>query len=272
MFANFLIGLREGLEAALVIGILAAYLVKIDRRDLLKHMWAGVGIAVGISLAAGAALTYGPRQLSEQAEETIAGFLSLLAVALVTWMIFWLAKTARTLRASLESAVGGLALITVGREGLETALFVWAGINAADDTTGPVVGVALGIGLAAILGYFVSKGAIRLNLASFFRWTGVALIVLAAGVLTYAVHELQEAHIIAGEDAVVFNVRDQIPPDSWYGTVLKGIFNFRGKASVLEVIAYFAYLVPTLIYYIRTTAHRPQAKASHREEKAAAIA
>lgn len=185
MLANYLIGLREGLEASLVIGILVAYLVRTGRRDRLSALWTGVGIAVAISLAAGAALTLGPRGLSFTAQETIGGVLSIAAVALITWMIFWMGKTARHLKRHLEDgleralsmgkgAIIAMALLAVGREGLETALFLWAGIEAAGSTSVPITGAVLGIATAVALGYLIYRGAVRINLRVFFQWTGVS--------------------------------------------------------------------------------------------------
>src|SRR6187402_1458961 len=196
MFANFLIGLREGLEAALVVVILIAYLVRTDRRDKLPLVWAGVGLAVLVSLGAGAALTYGPNGLSFEAQEAIGGILSIIAVGFVTWMIFFMARTSRGMKGELESRMdeaigkGGwslalLAALAVGREGLETALCLWAAAKATGSSTQPLAGGALGIAVAIVLGIFIYRGAIRLNLAVFFQWTGVALIFIAAGVLAY---------------------------------------------------------------------------------------
>jgi high-affinity iron transporter len=141
MFGNYLIGLREGLEAALIVGILVAYLVRTGRRNLLRPIWAGVGVAVGVSLAFGALLTFGPSGLSFEAQEVIGGTLSIVAVGFVTWMIFWMASAARSMKGSLErrldaAVAGGAAALTlvaalaVGREGLETALFLWAATKA----------------------------------------------------------------------------------------------------------------------------------------------
>src|SRR5688572_21282993 len=160
MFANFLIGLREGLEAALVVSILIAYLVKTDRRHLMPRIWLGVGIAVGVSLVFGALLTFGPRGLTFEAQELIGGVLSIIAVGFVTWMIFWMARAARTisgvLRTQIDEAADArrwslviVAMLAVGREGLETALFLWAATQAAarasGSTTTPLIGAALGL-------------------------------------------------------------------------------------------------------------------------------
>ncbi len=268
MLANFLIGLREGLEASLVIGILVAYLVKTDRRERLPHVWAGVGVAIAISLAFGAALTYGPRNLSFEATEAIGGSLSIVAVGLVTWMIFWMAKTARHLRRNLESsldaaievgtfAVATMALIAVGREGLETALFLWASVNAAGASTAPLVGAVLGLSCAVALGWAIYRGALRVNLREFFRWTGLVLIVVAAGVLAYGIHDLQEAGVLPGASLLAFDVSSQIPPSSWYGTILKGTVNFSPETTVLQAIAWVAYAVPTLVLFTRTAFTRP---------------
>ncbi|MFD6164064.1 iron uptake transporter permease EfeU [Oerskovia sp. NPDC060287] len=263
MFANFLIGLREGLEAALVVSILVAYLVKTGRRDLLPFLWLGVGIAVAVSIGFGAALTYGPQGLTFEAQEAIGGTLSIVAVGLITWMIFWMGKTARHLKTDLQHklddavaagrwAVVVMALLAVGREGLETALFLWAGAQATGTTTKPLLGAVLGLAVAVLLGWAVYKGAVRLNLRVFFAWTGLFLVVVAAGVLSYGVHDLQEAGILPGLHNLAFDVSAQIPPSSWYGTVLKGVFNFSPATTWLELAAWWLYLVPTLFFFVRT--------------------
>jgi len=262
MLANYLIGLREGLEASLVIGILVAYIVRTGRRDLLGAVWTGVGLAVGISLAVGAALTLGPRGLSFTAQETIGGVLSIAAVGLITWMIFWMGKTARFLKRHLEDglekaiamgkgAIIAMALVAVGREGLETALFLWAGIEAAGSSTAPITGAVLGLATAVALGYLIYRGAVRINLRVFFQWTGVFLIVVAAGVLAYGIHDLQEAAVLPGLNTLAFDVSDTITPGSVAATLLKGIFNFSPASTVLEVIAWVSYLVPTMWLFTR---------------------
>ena len=272
VFANFLIGLREGLEAALVVGILVAYLVKSGHRDLLPRVWAGVGIAVVVSLAAGAALTYGPRGLSFEAQEAIGGVLSIVAVGFVTWMIFWMARTSRQLKGELEGRMntaiiaGGasltiLATLAVGREGLETALFLWAAAQATGNSTQPLLGGALGIATAIVLGVLIYRGALRLDLGKFFRWTGAFLVVVAAGVLAYGVHDLQEADILPGLNSLAFDVSSTIPPSSWYGTLLKGTFNFSPSTTWLELIVWVAYLVPVLTLFILSV-RRPYPVAS----------
>ena len=272
--ANFLIGLREGLEATLVVGILVAYLVRSGRTKLLWRVWIGVGVAVAVSLGAGAALTWGPRGLSFEAQEAIGGVLSLVAVAFVTWMIFWMARTSRGLKSELEGrvdravAVGGaslvlVAVLAVGREGLETALFLWAAARASGGAEQPVVGAVLGLLVAVALGMLVYRGAVRLNLARFFRWTGAALVVVAAGVLAYGIHDLQEAGILPGLNTVAFDVSRQVPPGSWYGTLLKGTVNFSPRTTVLQAVAWLAYLVPVAYLFWRTV--RPARPAPARE-------
>ena len=272
MFANFLIGLREGLEAALVVGILVAYLVKTDRRDLLPRIWIGVGAAVGVSLAFGAALTFGPSTLTFEAQEAIGGTLSIVAVGFVTWMIFWMARTARSLKGELEtklaSAVeaGGwsltiVAVLAVGREGLETALFLWSAAQATGSSTQPLVGGALGLAAAVVLGVLIYRGALTLDLGRFFTWTGAALVIVAAGVLAYGIHDLQEAGILPGLHSMAFDVSAQIPPGSWYGTLLKGTVNFSPNTTWLQLVAWWLYVVPTLTLFILTVRRgsRPRA-------------
>ncbi|MFF6912501.1 iron uptake transporter permease EfeU [Streptomyces sp. NPDC012466] len=272
MFSNYLIGLREGLEASLVVCILIAYLVKTDRRDALKPIWAGIGVAVALAFGFGCALEFGSQELTFQAQEALGGSLSILAVALVTWMVFWMRRTARHLKselhgrldAALAMGTGALvatAFLAVGREGLETALFVWASVHAASDgTPRPLLGVALGLLTAILLGWLFYRGALRINLAKFFTWTGGMLVVVAAGVLAYGFHDLQEADFLPGLTDKAFDISGTIPPDSWYGTLLKGVFNFQPDPTTLQVAVWLLYLIPTLALFLapaRTTTPTP---------------
>lgn len=275
MLGNYLIGLREGLEAALVIVILLAYLVKTDRRSLIPGIWAGTALAVVISLAFGAALTFGPRGLTFQAQELIGGTLSLLAVGLVTWMIFWMARHGRHLSGELKGSIDShaatgrrgmalVALLAVGREGLETALFLWAATRAAAGTgTGswvPLIGAALGLATAVVIGWLVYRGALRLDLSKFFTWTGAFLILVAAGVLSYAMHDLQESGLLPGLNTLVWDVSHIIAPTSILGTVLKGVFNFTPAPTVMEAVAWIGYVgIVMPLYFVRLhRSNRPQ--------------
>jgi high-affinity iron transporter len=280
MIANYLIGLREGLEAALVVSILIAYVVKSDRRQLLPRIWLGVGIAAGVSLLFGAILTFGPKGLTFEAQEAIGGVLSIVAVGFVTWMIFWMARAARgmsgELRSQVDKAAEGngwrivvVAMLAVGREGLETALFIWAATQATTrgvgSTAAPLIGAALGIATAVLLGYLMYRGALRINLTKFFTWTGAFLILVAGGVLSYGVHDLQEAGILPGLNYLAFDVSSAIPPTSWYGTLLKGIFNFSPATTWLELTVWIAYVVPTMtifLYKIHRRSHPKPAAAA----------
>jgi high-affinity iron transporter len=262
MFANYLIGLREGLEAALVVSILVAYLVKSGNGHRQRPVWVGVAIAVLVSVAFGALLTFTSRNLSFEAQEAFGGTMSIIAVGFVTWMVFWMRRTARTLSRALRGrvdvalAMGGLALavtalIAVGREGLETSLFIWSAVRATGDTTDPLLGAVFGLLSAVVLGYLFYRGAIKLNLAKFFTWTGAALVVVAAGVLSYGVHDLQEANVLPGLNSLAFDVSASVPPDSWYGTLLKGTVNFTPATTWLQAIAWLLYLVPVMFFFFR---------------------
>ncbi|KOV71229.1 iron transporter [Streptomyces sp. MMG1121] len=256
-----MIGLREGLEASLVVCILIAYLVKTGRRDALRPIWVGIGIAIALAMGFGCALEFGSQELTFQAQEALGGSLSVVAVVLVTWMVFWMRRTARHLRselhgrldAALAMGTGALvatAFLAVGREGLETALFVWASVHAASDgTPRPLIGVALGLATAVLLGWLFYRGALKVNLAKFFTWTGAMLVVVAAGVLAYGVHDLQEADLIPGINSLAFDISGAVPPDSWYGTLLKGVFNFQPDPTVVQVTVWLLYLVPALAVF-----------------------
>jgi high-affinity iron transporter len=272
VFGNYLIGLREGLEAVLVVSILIAYLVRIDRRDRLTPVWLGVAAAIALSVAFGALLTYTSTSLlrSFEAREAFGGALSIIAVGFVTWMIFWMRRAARTIRAELTgklesalalgaAAVAGMAFLAVGREGLETALFFWSAVQAAGSTAAPVTGFTLGVATAILLGWLLYRRTVKLNLSRFFLWTGAGLAVVAAGVLAYGVHDLQEAGWLPGLTTLAFDVSAQIPPGSWYGTLLKGVFNFSPQTTVLEAIVYVAYVVPVLFLFLRPVRQRQPA-------------
>ncbi|MFE1802203.1 iron uptake transporter permease EfeU [Streptomyces sp. NPDC059517] len=262
MFGNYLIGLREGLEASLVVCILIAYLVKTGRRDALKPIWTGIAVAIVLALGFGFALEFGSQELTFEAQEALGGSLSIIAVGLVTWMVFWMRRTARHLKSELHgrldaalqmgtAALVATAFLAVGREGLETALFVWASVRASNDgTQGPLIGVLLGILTAIVLGYLFYRGTVRINLAKFFTWTGAMLVIVAAGVLAYGVHDLQEADFLPGLTNKAFDISETIPPDSWYGTLLKGVLNFQPDPTILQVVVWVLYLVPTLAFFL----------------------
>ena len=272
MLPNFLIGLREGLEAALVVGILIAYVVKVKRTDVLPRIWIGIAIAVVVSLGVGAILTWGPYGLSFQAQEAIGGALSIVAVGFVTWMIFWMAKTARSMRHDLENrmdlALRGagwgivvLAFLSVGREGIETALFVWASVASSSGTVIPALGAVLGILAAVVIEILIYRGFVRINLGKFFTWTGGFLIIVAAGVLAYGIGDLQEAGLLPGGFAKAWDLSAAIPASSWYGTVLQGIVNFNPNPSWAQVVGWALYLAITVPAFIHQH-RRPRAIAT----------
>lgn len=266
MLANYLVGLREGLEASLIVVILVAHLVRTDRRQLLPAIWTGVAVAIAGSLGFGAMLTFGPRGLTFEAQEIIGGGLSIVAVGFVTWMVLWMAAAARGLSSELKGRVnaaagagrGGLvvlAMLAVGREGLETALFLWAATRAAAGTTEstavPAVGAVLGLITAVVIGWGVYRGALKLNLGRFFAWTGGFLIFVAAGVLSYGVHDLQEARVLPGLRSLAFDVSSVIDPSTVVATVLKGVFNFSPATTWLETVVWVAYVATVLPLFVR---------------------
>jgi high-affinity iron transporter len=263
MFANYLIGLREGLEASLVVSILATFLVKSGHRDRLKLVWIGVASALAVAAVAWGLLQFVTALTAKSftTQETVGGVMSILAVGFVTWMIFWMRKASRSIAKELRERMGQalevgsravviLAFLAVFRESIETAFIVYA--SAASATTAvPLIGVLLGLGTSVLLGIAIYKGAVKINLAVFFKWTGAVLILVAAGIFAYGFHDLQEAGILPGLQHVAFDISHLVPPDSWYGVLLKGIFNFNPTPTVLEASAWVVYLVPVMVLYFR---------------------
>jgi high-affinity iron transporter len=284
VFASFLIGLREGLEAALVVGILVAYLRRLGRQDALPRMWAGIGLAIALALGIGAILTFGAYALTSEAQELIGGLLSLLAVGMVTWMIFWMQKAGRTMKATLESGldraltVGGLwALIAIGfvsvaREGIETTLLLWSMVQSFGDAPAALLGALLGLAGAVVIGWLLARGAVKLDLRRFFAWTGGFLVIVAAGVLAYAMMDLQEAGALPGPfteaapiDAVsgavatgwsafpfgwAFDLAAVIPPGSVWATVLQATVGFMPRMTWIQVSAWTLYIVIVGYFFI----------------------
>lgn len=293
VLATFLIGLREGLEAALVVGILVAYLGRVGRRDVLPRLWAGIGLAVALALGIGAILTFGAYALTFEAQELIGGLLSLLTVAMVTWMIFWMQRTARTLKRSLEGGVaralstgGAWAIVAIGfvsvaREGIETTLLLWSMVQSFGANPETLLGAVLGLVAAVVLGWLLARGMVRVDLRVFFAWTGVFLVVVAAGVLAYAIHDLQEAGALPGPftaaaplDPVTgvvatgwsafpfgwaFDVRGVIPPTSPLAAVLQATVGFMPQMSWLQVIAWVLYMAIVGTVFVRGLRRRPAA-------------
>jgi len=263
LLGNFLIGLREGLEATLVVSILIAFLVKSGRRERLGQVWIGVGAAILLSIGFGAVLTYVAQDLLDfRQQELFEAVTSILAVVFVTWMIFWMRRFSRRLaqdlRGRLEEAIGMgslavvvMAFLAVAREGLETTLLFYAAAQGATTSAGPIIGISLGALTAVALGWFIYAGAIRINLATFFKWTGLALILVAAGIFKYGVHALQEAAVLPGLTTDAFDLSGRYDGSTWYAALLGGMVNFTATPTVLEVIAWAGYLVPVLVLFLR---------------------
>lgn len=280
--SNALIGLREGLEAVLVVSILVAFLVRSERRSALTWVWAGVAAAVLLSVAAGAGLTFTAANLGFQQQEAFGGIASIIAVAFVTAMVFWMRRAARTLGQQLRGqlsdalqlgpgAVAAVAFLAVAREGLETAVFFFSSVQSAGGgTVQPLIGFLVGIAAAVLLGWLLYRGAITLDLSRFFRATGVLLIFVAAGVFAYGVHDLQEASLLPGLDVLAFDVSAAVPPSSWYGALLKGIFNFSPRTTAAEAAVWLAYVAVVLTTFLMPQRRTPElaaGRATHRTEE-----
>ncbi|MFI7598711.1 iron uptake transporter permease EfeU [Actinoplanes sp. NPDC049681] len=263
MLATYLIGLREGLEATLVVSILVAFLVKAQRKDRLVQVWAGVGLAVGLSVFFGWLLSYTSTTLLQKYEhrELFEAITSVLAVCFVTWMIFWMRQAARSIAGDLRSklqdalAVGSLAVavmafLAVVREGLETSLIFYSAVQGASSNTGPLLSLLGGIASAVVIGWLMFATAVRINLSVFFKWTGALLILVAAGILKYGVHDFQEANVLPGLNSLAYDVSGVLNPDAWYTALLTGMFNITPTASVLETVAWAAYGLPVLAIFL----------------------
>lgn len=274
--SGLLIGLREGVEAALIVSIILAYLAKTGNARQFGRIWLGTGAAAAISLALGLAIFNTTRTLPERAEQLFEGGTMLLAAAVVTWMLFWMRRQAASIKGDLQARVDralsdgsawGLALLAftaVIREGIETSLFLVSQANSAEAGAPSVLAGALaGLAVAGLFGYGFYRGSRRINLAAFFRWTGIALVFIAAGLLSHAVHELIEAGVITVGTQTAYDIRSVLPDDGTGGNVigqfLRALFGYSANPEVATVVTHVTYLVAVLALYLRPTAPRAPA-------------
>ncbi|PYC88124.1 iron permease [Streptomyces tateyamensis] len=261
-FPSFLIGLREGLEAGLIVSILVATLVRSDQKSRLPQVWTGVLAAVALALSFGAVLTFTAANLSGTAQEAFGGTLSVVAVAFVTGMVFWMRRSARNLSSEIREKVtaalamgSGMLVLTsflaVGREGLETSLFLWTTARSAGEATGPAIGAAIGLLLATGLCWGLYRRVLKINLTRFFTGTGLVLIVIAAGVLSYGLRDLQEGGVLPGGHAYAFDLSGSLDAGSWYATLVQGVFNLTVTMTWLQVAGYLGYLAVVLTLFVR---------------------
>lgn len=263
MLATYLIGLREGLEATLVVSILVAFLVKSDRKDRLKLVWGGVAAAIAVSVLFGWLLSYTETRLMQdyKQQELFEAITSVAAVCFVTWMIFWMRRAARGIAGELRNrlqdalavgslAVGIMAFLAVVREGLETSLIFYAAVQGAATDGGPLLALIGGVLTAVAIGYLMYATAVRINLTVFFTWTGVLLILVAAGIFKYAVHDFQEAGVLPGIGTVAYHAGGVLDSNAWYTALLTGMFNVTAEPTVLELVAWIAYGVPALLFFL----------------------
>jgi len=266
---TFVIGLREGVEAALIVGIVAAFLNERGRRDALAWMWLGVGIAVGICIAVGVTLELVSQSLPYREQEGLETVVALIAVAMVTWMILWMRRHARGLKHHLESEAGSallrgsalalvlMAFLAVIREGFETAVFLLAAFDASTSPVAASAGALLGILVAVSIGYGIYRGGVHIDLRRFFRVTGVVLVLIAAGLLSTAIHTAHEAGWWTSLQTQAVNLEWLVAPGSVRSALLTGMLGLQPRETIGEAAAYLLYAVPMLFVVLWPQRKRP---------------
>lgn len=280
MGASFVIALREGIEAALIVSILLAYLKQIGRSDRAPLIWWGTAIAIVLSSLVGTVIFAVGAEFEGTTEQVFEGVVTMLAVGVLTWMIFWMRRQGARIRNELHEKVdtalvsGGMALAALAffavlREGIETALFLYAAAQGTAVETGGVgaqlVGAVLGLAIAVVLGIAIYRGGIRMNLRTFFRYTGLALVVVAAGLFAYSLHELQEAGWFPFLTATAFDLSATLPDDAGIGAILRGLIGYNADPTWLEVVGWLGYVLIVGGLYLR-----PATTVTPRSEPAAA--
>ncbi|MEX2184124.1 MAG: iron uptake transporter permease EfeU [Chloroflexota bacterium] len=278
--SGLLTGLREGVEAALIIAIICAYLARTGNRRAFGPVFAGAGLAIGLSVALGIGLYATVGAFQEPYEQIFEAATLLLAAAVVTWMLFWMRRQARSVKSELHGAVdravdqgsiGALAIlafVAVIREGLETSLFLVGQVNSVDrGAMWVLVGALIGLAAAAVMGVGFYHGSRRVNLATFFRWTGVALVFIAAGLLSTAIHELLEIGVIPFGSATLFDLSAVLPHSGDSGAIvgpfLRALFGYSSTPEVTTFVVWLSYLVVVLYLFLRPTGARSPAVATN---------
>ena len=265
MLAPFLIMLREGLEAALIVGIIASYLSQTGRRDWLPVIWVGVFLAMAASLFSGAVLLLISAEFPQKAQEAFEAVVGLIAVGVLTWMVFWMRRTARSIKTGLQAdveramtapegatwALLGMAFFAVAREGLESVFFLLAIFQQSPGPATPLAALA-GVAVSVALGLLIYWGGVRINLRLFFRWTGIFILFVAAGLLASTLRNLHEAGLWNSMQAVVFDLSESLPVSGLAGTVLSGLFGYHDTPTLGEVLVWAGYLAITLFLFLRT--------------------
>ena len=258
MLSTFVIGLREGLEAALIVGIIAAFLKRNAGLDALRRMWVGVGLAVLLCLAVGIILQLVSDGLPQRQQEMLECVIAAVAVAMITYMILWMNKHSRGLKGELESAAAGalasgsskalvlMAFLAVVREGFETAVFLVAAFQNAISPTQAVIGITLGISVALVLGYLVYRGGTRLNLSRFFRITGVVLVLVAGGLVISTLRAAFEAGWLTAGQQVALDLSSVLAPGSIGSSLMGGIFGIQPKIAVVELVGWLLFVIPMM--------------------------
>ncbi len=262
MLPTFIIGLREGVEAALIVGIIATFLNQQGRHDALRLMWIGVGAAVTICVVVGVGLEILNQDLPQRQQEMLETVIGIAAIAIVTFMIVWMRKHARGLSGELRQSVGaalaqgsamalvGMAFFAVIREGLETVVFLIAVFQGANDTTAAGFGAVLGVLTAALIGAMIYRGGLKLNYSRFFRFTGAVLVFVAAGLVATTIHTAHEAGWLNVGQTEAMNLTWLVVPGTWTSSLLIGMLGWRPDPTAAEVIGYLLYLIPALTYVL----------------------
>jgi high-affinity iron transporter len=269
MIPTLVIALREGVEASLIVGIVAAFLVKQGRRDALRYMWLGVALAVAICVAVAVALRLIGDELPQRQQEGLETIVGLIAVTMITYMIVWMRRHARGLKAALEGsaaealvagsalALVGMAFLAVLREGFETAVFMLAAFQDTSDQTAAGAGAVIGLAGAVALGVGIYAGGVRINLSRFFRVTGFILVLVAAGLLATAAHTAHEAGWINGMQSQALDLTWLVQPGTVSGSLLTGMLGLQPQPTAAEVLVYLLFAVPMGLYVIWPDRWRP---------------